>query len=170
MQPTLCLIVAAAANGVIGRNGRMPWHLRAELRYFRQRTLGKPVIMGRKTFQSIGKPLPGRHNIVITRDAAFNAPGAEIVSSLDAAIAAALVAAATSNASEIMVIGGADIFRQALPLAARVYLTRVDAHPTGDAVFPDLPEQQWRLIEQHPLPADAANKVSATAGVYERLA
>lgn len=169
MQPTLCLIVAAAANGVIGRDGRMPWHLRAELRYFRQRTLGKPVIMGRKTFQSIGKPLPGRHNIVITRDQAFSAPGAEIVGSLDAAVAAALVAAAASNANEIMVIGGTDIYRQALPLAARVYLTRVDANPTGDAVFPDLPEQQWQLIEQSPIAADAADTVSATACVYERL-
>lgn len=168
--PTLCLIVATAENGVIGRDGKMPWHLPFELKYFRARTLGKPVIMGRKTFQSVGKPLPGRDNIVITRDRAFAASGATVVASLDAAIAAAQWIAARSGATEIMVIGGGEIFAQALPLVARVYLTRVALSPEGDATFPALPADAWRLVSETPVPGAAAGDPAAAACIYERLA
>jgi dihydrofolate reductase len=169
IAPTLCLIVAAAENGVIGLNGKMPWHLPSELKYFRARTIGKPVIMGRKTFQSIGKPLPGRENIVVTRDAAFTASGAEVVGSLPAAIARAGEIVARTGASEIMVIGGGEIYALALPLANRVYLTRVSLRPEGDAFFPDLAADAWRLVSSAPIPAGGVDEPLALACVYERV-
>ena len=164
----ICLIVAAAENGVIGRNGKMPWHLPAELKYFRERTIGKPVIMGRKTFQSIGKPLPGRDNIVITRDTAFSAAGVVAVGSIEAAVAEAQAAAAASGATEIMVIGGEDIYRQALPLADRIYLTRIAALPDGDVTFPALDGREWRLVGEKPIEQGDAATFVASACVYER--
>ena len=170
MTATLCLIVAAASNGVIGRAGKMPWHLPAELKYFKARTLGKPVIMGRKTFQSIGRPLPGRDNIVVTRDVTFAAAGVTVVASLGAAIAAAESASARSGADEIMVIGGSEIYAQALPLVGRVYRTRIAATPDGDALFPELDPVVWRLISETPLPNAIAGSVDATTCIYERAA
>jgi dihydrofolate reductase len=167
--PTLCLIVAAAENGVIGHKGKMPWHLPFELKYFRARTLGKPVIMGRKTFQSIGKALPGRANIVVTRDGTFGAPGITSAPSLVAAIGHARAAAAVSGATEIMVIGGGEIYAQALPIAARVYLTRVALSPEGDATFPALSPALWRLVSQEPIPAGGPTEPSATACIYDRI-
>lgn len=168
-MPIVCLIIAAAENNVIGRDGKMPWHLPSELKYFRARTLGKPVIMGRKTFQSVGRPLPGRDNIVITRDASFAASGATVVGSLDAAIAAARIAATAMGATEIMVLGGADIYRQALPLAGRVYLTRVAATPEGDTSFPTLDPLVWRLVDETAIATTEADAFRATACVYERI-
>lgn len=169
MSPAqICLIVAIAENGVIGRDGKMPWHLPAELKYFRERTIGKPVIMGRKTFQSIGKPLPGRDNIVITRDATFSAAGVVSVGSIEAAVAEAQAAAAASGATEIMVIGGADIYRQSLPLADRVYLTLIAALPEGDATFPALDEREWRLVQEKSIQQGDAATFDASARVYER--
>ena len=166
--PFLCLIVAVAENGVIGRDGKMPWHLPGELKYFRARTLGKPVIMGRKTFQSIGKPLPGRDTIVITRDAGFAAAGATVVHSLAAALVAARAAAQTSGAGEIMVLGGAEIYAQALPLADRIYLTRIAAKPAGDTVFQTLDPAVWHLASTTPLLPAHDDKPAADALVYER--
>lgn len=169
MPAIVCLIVAVADNGVIGRGGTMPWQLASELKYFRRRTLGKPVIMGRKTFQAIGKPLPGRDNIVITRDAEFKAAGTMVVASLAAALAAGRVAAAASGASEIMVIGGADIYRQALASADRVYLTRIHIQPEGDTVFSPLDAGYWRLTNESPLPQSEAERPLATVCVYDRI-
>ncbi len=169
VQPTLCLIVIAAENDVIGLNGKMPWHLPAELKYFRARTIGKPIIMGRKTFQSIGKALPGRENIVITRDQTFHAPGIEIARSLSEAISRAQVLTGHSGTSEIMVIGGGEIYAQALPLAQRVYLTRVALTPEGDTTFPALPGDEWRLDSQTTIPAASEHEPRATACVYERI-
>ena len=168
-QPVICLIVAAAENGVIGRDGKMPWHLPSELQYFRARTMGKPVIMGRKTFQSIGKPLPGRANIVITRDVGFAAVGVAVVHSFDAALRVAKEAAAASGALEIMVLGGAEIFNQSRPLAGRVYLTRIAASPDGDTFFAPLEASQWRLVQSGPLPQPVGEVLAATTCVYERV-
>ena len=133
----LVLVVAAADNGVIGKDGAMPWHLPADLRHFRRITMGKPVIMGRKTWASIGRPLPGRQNIVLTRDAAFRAEGATVVSDLSAALAAA------GAAAEAMVIGGAEIYALARPLATRIELTRIHASPEGDTFFPEPEASLW---------------------------
>lgn len=141
----LALIVATARNGAIGRDGALPWHLPEELQHFKRLTLGKPVVMGRVTWESIGRPLPGRTNIVITRSADYDAPGAEVVPSLDAALTRAAAIAGASG--EVMIIGGAQIYRAALPLVERVYRTRVETDVAGDAFFPELDAAEWRLLQ-----------------------
>jgi dihydrofolate reductase len=149
-MPLVSILVAAAANGVIGRDNRLPWRLPEDLAHFKRLTLGHPVIMGRRTFESIvaalGKPLPGRTSIVVTREPGRSLPGALTVGSLEAAIAAA------GDASEVFVIGGAEIYRLALKFADRVYLTRIEAAFVGDATFPPLDPGQWREVsrEAHP--------------------
>ncbi|MFI2812930.1 MULTISPECIES: type 3 dihydrofolate reductase [Microbulbifer] len=134
----VALIAAVARNGAIGMGNRLPWRISGDLQYFKRTTLGKPVVMGRKTYESIGRPLPGRDNIVISRNPEWRADGVICVASLDEALATASASAAASGAEEVMVIGGAEIYRQALPLARRLYLTEVDAEVEGDAFFPDL--------------------------------
>jgi dihydrofolate reductase len=132
-QPRLALIVARARNGVIGRDNALPWRLRDDLKQFKQRTLGHPVIMGRKTWESLGRPLPGRANIVVSRQADFSAEGAQVVSSLEAALAVC------GDVATAFVIGGAQLYALALPLADQIYITEVDAEVEGDAWFrPDL--------------------------------
>lgn len=143
VRPDLVLIVARADNGVIGRDGAMPWHLSADLKRFKRLTVGKPVIMGRKTFESIGRPLPGRHNIVLTRDATWRAEGVTVVANLAEAIAAAGLNP-KARAETIFVIGGADVYAQAMPSATRIELTEVHAAPDGDTVFPPIDMSRWR--------------------------
>jgi dihydrofolate reductase len=140
----LALIVAVADNGVIGRNNALPWRLPEDMRYFKRVTMGKPIVMGRKTFESIGKPLPGRTNIVITRNPAFQAEGVTVVSSLAAALELATRIAQRDGAQETVVIGGAEIYRAALPQANRLYLTEVHTVVEGDAVLPAIDWTQWR--------------------------
>ena len=137
----LALIAARARNGVIGLDNRMPWHLPEDLAYFKRVTLGKPVVMGRKTFESIGRPLPGRLNIVVTRNPDWQAAGVQVAHSLDAALALAAAAAP----EEIMLIGGAELYRQALPQADVLYLTEIDAEFAGDAFFPEVDLARWRI-------------------------
>ncbi|GGW55769.1 type 3 dihydrofolate reductase [Alishewanella tabrizica] len=151
----IAMIAAMAANRVIGLNNQMPWHLPADLKHFKAVTLGKPVIMGRKTFESIGRPLPGRRNIVISRQAAPDNVPVEWVSSIEAALE--LVAAVP----EVMIIGGADIYRQCLPLASRLYLTEIDLDTTGDAFFPDyLAEANWQEQANEFFPVTADNPLA----------
>jgi dihydrofolate reductase len=142
------LIVAAAANNVIGCDNKLPWHLPQDLKYFKSRTLGKPVIMGRKTYESIGRPLPGRANIVVTRNTGWAVPGINAVTSLEDALTLAinLTKGQDVQASEAMIIGGAEIYKAALPLADRIYLTRIDVPVDGDAWFPDLDPADWQLV------------------------
>lgn len=149
-RPQLVLVVARAGNGVIGVDGKLPWHIPADLRRFKMMTVGKPVVMGRKTFESIGKPLPGRQNIVMTRDPAWRAEGVTVAPNLAEAIAAAGLDP-RARAGEIMVIGGGEIYAQALPSATRIELTEVHVAPQGDAVFPPL-DDRWResFREHHP--------------------
>ncbi|MDA5193411.1 dihydrofolate reductase [Govanella unica] len=137
-------IVAVASNRVIGLDNKMPWHLPADLKYFRAVTMGKPVLMGRKTFQSIGRPLPGRDNIVITRSADWQAEGVSTAQSLEAAIAAGKNAAEARGVDEIMIIGGAQIYALALPLTDRLYVTEVTLTPEGDSYFPPLDPAVWQ--------------------------
>jgi len=156
------LVVAVAENGVIGRDNALPWRLPADLRRFKALTLGHTVIMGRKTFESIGKGLTGRRNLVVSRNPEFRPTGAQRVPSLEAALAAA------GPAGEVFVIGGADLYRQALPLAERICLTLVRARPEGDAHFP-LPEQpDWRLVSSEAHGADEKNEFPCEFRVYER--
>ncbi|MBV2129060.1 type 3 dihydrofolate reductase [Arsukibacterium indicum] len=148
----VAMIAAMANNRVIGKNNQMPWHLPADLKHFKAVTLGKPVIMGRKTFESIGRPLPGRRNLVISRTNPEQLQGVEWFNSLEQALAAA------SDSPEVMVIGGGEIYKQCLPLASTLYLTEIELVVDGDAYFPDyLAAGSWeRVAEQHH-PADAAN-------------
>jgi dihydrofolate reductase len=131
------LVVAVARNGVIGRANQLPWHLPAELAHFKRVTMGHPVVMGRRTFQSIGRPLPGRLNIVVSRNLELEAPGCTVVPSLEAAWKAA------DGAQETCVIGGTTLFREALPIADRIYLTEVEAEVPGDTYFPELDRREW---------------------------
>lgn len=141
----LSLIAACAHDRVIGLDNRMPWHLPADLKHFKQTTLGKPIIMGRKTWDSLGRPLPGRLNLVISRQAGLQLEGAEVFASLAAAIARADQWAREQGVDEIMLIGGGQLYAEALPLAARIYLTRIDLTVAGDAFFPEF--TGWQLVE-----------------------
>ncbi|CAG4884944.1 Dihydrofolate reductase type 3 [Georgfuchsia toluolica] len=145
MKPLLTLIAAVARNGIIGRNNTLPWRLPEDLKHFKALTTGHPIVMGRKTWESLGQPLPGRHNIVITRDAAYHAAGATVVNSLEGALHLA------NDAEELFVIGGAEIYRLALPLADRLQLTELDADFAGDTHFPDVDRITWRetIRERH---------------------
>lgn len=144
--PRITIIAAVARNGVIGRDNSLIWRLRSDLQRFKALTLGKPVLMGRKTFDSIGRPLPGRRILVLTRDTAFAVPGVESVHDWTQALAAA------EEAGELMVAGGAEIYRLALPQADRIHLTEVDLAPEGDTVFPNFDRAAFRetLREAHP--------------------
>ncbi len=144
------LIVAMAENRVIGRHGGLPWHIPGDLRFFRQQTLGKPIVMGRKTWESLGRPLPGRANIVITRDPTYRAEGAYVVHSLDQA----LDQARNLGDGEIMIIGGAEIYRLAMPLADRIYLTEVKLRPKGDAYLDGFDRAAWRQIWTRQVPVE----------------
>ncbi|GAA5315856.1 MAG: dihydrofolate reductase [Candidatus Pelagadaptatus aseana] len=139
----LALIVAQSSNRVIGIENQLPWHLPEDLKYFKSVTLGKPVIMGRKTYDSIGRPLPGRKNIVITRQPDWQADGVVAVNDLASAVTMAREEAGRQGVAEVMVIGGAQIYAEALPMAQRIYVTRVDVELEGDAFFPPLSEADW---------------------------
>ncbi len=142
----LALIVAMAQNHVIGINNNLPWHLSEDLKYFKRVTMGKPIIMGRKTFESIGQSLPGRTNIVVTRNEDYQAEGIKIVHSLKSAIELCKSIAVIDGSDEVMVIGGAELYKQALPLSDFLYLTEVHAEVNGDAYFPEFDRKEWREI------------------------
>ena len=150
-RPVIALVVAIGENGAIGRGGDLPWRLSSDMRYFRKITMGKPVIMGRRTFKSLPRVLDGRLNIVLTRDQGFVAPDAVMAHSLEEGLAAARESAVRTGADEIMVIGGEDVFREVLPQAHRIYLTEVHATPEADTWFPDFDKREWRevLRERH---------------------
>lgn len=145
VSPRVSLVVAAARNGVIGRDNGLIWHLSSDLKRFKALTMGKPMLMGRRTFQAIGRPLPGRRSLVLSRDRGFEAPGAETVHDWDEALA-------TARADELMVVGGGEIYALALPQADRIHLTEVDTAPDGDARFPEFDRSAFRetLREFHP--------------------
>ena len=145
------MIVAMADNRVIGRDGELPWRIPGDLKYFKEMTLGKAIIMGRKTWDSLGRPLPGRPNIVITREVTFKAEGATVTYSLEHALEAA---GKLSGNDEVMIIGGAEIYRQALPLVDRIYLTVVHAKPDGDALLDPLDDNSWQEIDRREFPAE----------------
>ncbi|QXX75684.1 dihydrofolate reductase [Methylovirgula sp. HY1] len=149
MTPPLALIVALAENGVIGKGNSLPWHISSDLKRFRALTMGKPLIMGRKTFQSIGRALPGRDTIVVSRDAAFTLPpGVHRAETIDAALALALARATEMGADEIMLAGGGEIFTALIDRADRMYVTFVQGTPEGDAFFPAIDWSQWQEVRR----------------------
>lgn len=147
----LSIVVAMAANNVIGRDNELPWHLPADLQHFKQTTMGRPILMGRKTYESIGRPLPGRTNIVITRDGSYTAEGCEVVTSIPAALEAA------AGHDEVMVIGGAELYRQVLPEVETIYLTRIHESVEGDTRFPEISNTEWHQVERIDHEADDNN-------------
>ena len=159
----LSLIAALAKNRAIGIGNKMPWHLPADFAWFKQNTLGHPVIMGRKTFESIGRPLPGRRNIVVTRNASLAAPGIEFAHSLEEAIA-------LTREAEPFVIGGATLYAEALPSATHLYLTEVDADPAADTFFPEWSPAQWHEVSRQHRDADNSNAHAMDFVVWERRA
>jgi dihydrofolate reductase len=165
----LSLIVAVGENGVIGKDGVLPWRLSSDLKTFRRLTMGKPIVMGRKTFQSIGKPLDGRENIVVSRDPFFEASGVSVVDTLSDALTLGRTLAATCGAEEVMVIGGADIFAAVLPDVDRIYWTIVHAAPEGDVKFPAFDPAAWREVSSEALPRGPKDDCAATLRVLERM-
>ncbi|MFN2458511.1 MAG: dihydrofolate reductase [Chitinophagaceae bacterium] len=160
----ISILVAAGENNVIGRNNKLPWYLPKDLKYFKNVTWAMPILMGRKTFESIGKPLPGRKNIVLSRDINWKQEGVESAQTLKQAIAIAQQA----DAKEIFVIGGAEIFRSAFPATKRVYLTRLHHEFEGDAYFPALKDEEWQLTKNRFCTPDEKNKYSYSFQVWER--
>ena len=159
----LSAVVAMASNRVMGDCNRLPWPLPADLRRFKQITLGKPIIMGRKTFQSIGRPLPDRLNIIVTRDSQFNAPGCVVVFSPMAALEQA------KKYEEVCVIGGSELYQQCLPYVERIYLTLIHHTFEGDTFFPELNQQEWRECSREDCLPDASNKYAYSFIVLERV-
>ncbi|MEM7431978.1 MAG: type 3 dihydrofolate reductase [Pseudomonadota bacterium] len=157
----ISLIAAVSRNGIIGSDGALPWHLPDDFKHFKALTVGKPIIMGRKTYESIGKALPDRPNIVLTRQPTFTAEDAVVVDTMEAALAAA------GDAEEIMVIGGGEVYALFLERADRIYLTRVDAIVDGDAVFPELSEE-WVEVFREEHPVDERHSLSFSFCRYER--
>lgn len=160
----ISIIVAAAENNVIGLHNKLPWHLPADLKYFKQTTMGKPIIMGRKTFEEVGRVLAGRPNIMITRQPNFRHEGLHVVSSIEAAIEKA----STFGADEVFITGGGEIFRQAWPLVNRMYITRVHGNPEGDAFFPAFDAAQWTLVSSRRHEKDEKHAYAFTFEVWER--
>ena len=165
----IVLLAAVADNGVIGRDNALPWRLSSDLKRFKAMTMGKPLIMGRKTFLSIGKPLPGRTNIVVTRDRDFRPGGVTIAHSVADAIELACADARRSGADEVCVIGGTEIFAQTLDLADRLEITHVHARPAGDVFFPPIDRKLWREAARSEQPAGPKDDASVSFATYVRV-
>lgn len=158
-------IVAASENNIIGYKNELPWHLPNDFKYFKNTTWALPIIMGRQTFEALKKALPGRSNIVLTRDTSWQAPDVEVAHSIEDAIQLAK----KNDTKEIFIIGGGEIFRQTLPLADRVYLTRVHASPEGDTRYPELDPAEWQKTKSTPFEADDKNQYAHTFEIWERI-
>jgi dihydrofolate reductase len=165
---TIVLVAAVGENNVIGRDGQLPWRLKSDLQHFRRLTINKPVVMGRKTYESIGKPLKDRTNIVVTRDLGLVAPGAVLATSVDAALAFAREDAQRRGVDDIMVIGGSDIFAATLPKASRLEITHVHAAPDGDVFFPPIDTHVWQEVSRNEHPAGPQDDAPFSTAVYKR--
>ncbi len=159
------IVVAVSENGVIGRGGGLPWHLGDDLRRFKQLTMGHTLVMGRRTWESIGRPLPGRRMIVVTRQADYRADGIETAAGIDAALRLAEAA----GEDEVFIVGGAEVYATALPLATRLHLTRVHADVDGDTRFPNVDWSQWRQVSSERHDADTKNDHPFSVKVYQRV-
>jgi dihydrofolate reductase len=162
------LIAAVAENGVIGRDGQLPWHIKSEFQYFKNTTIGHPIVMGRRSFESLGKPLPKRANIVVTRDKNFRAEGALVLHTLEEGLAAARAIAEHEGVDEVFIGGGSDIYRLTLPEADRLYLTEVHLKPEGDTLFPAFDREEWREVKREFHKAKEGETADYTITVLER--
>ena len=168
-NPKVVLVAAVAENGVIGRNNALPWHIRSDLQHFKRLTVNRPVVMGRKTYESIGKPLKDRTNIVITRDREYAADGIVVAHDLDGAMRTARDDADRRGADEIAVIGGSGVFKECLPLADRLEITEVHASPDGDTFFPPIDAELWRETARMRQEAAPQDDAAVTFITYERV-
>jgi dihydrofolate reductase len=164
----ISIVVAVADNGVIGRDGGLPWRISSDLKTFRRLTMGKPLIMGRRTFQSLKKPLDGRDNIVVTTNPGYRPEGALMTADFDSAIALGRSCAKERGVDEIAIVGGTAVFAAALPIATRIYKTEVHGAPAGDAHFPDVDWSQWREVSREELPQGPNDDHRATLVVLDR--
>jgi len=163
------LIVAMSRNRVIGRNNKLPWYLPGDLRYFKQATMGKPIIMGRKTWDSIGRPLPGRMNVVISRNPEWEAPAGTVAAeSLEDALVKAEAQAEIEGGDEVMIIGGGQIYAEVLPMVDRIYITQVHAEVDGDAFFPEVNWEEWEELGREDFSASDNNPYDYSFVVYQR--
>jgi len=168
-NPKLCAIVAMDRNRVIGREGDLPWRLPSDLKHFKRVTLGKPCLMGRKTWESLPFPLPGRPNLVLTRNADYVAKGAQVFSDMHTMIGEGYELAGTAGVDEIMLIGGAQLYETLLPRCDRLYITKVDAEVEGDAVFPEIDPAQWRLAREEGPKKGPKDEFSFRVAVFDRV-
>ena len=168
-NPKLCAIVAMDRNRVIGREGDLPWRLPSDLKHFKRVTLGKPCLMGRKTWESLPFPLPGRPNLVLTRNADYAANGADVFTDMREMLGKGYELAGAAGVTEIMLIGGAQLYETLLPLCDRLYVTRVDAEVDGDAVFPEIQPAQWTLTNEQTLEKSAKDEFSFQVAVFDRV-
>ena len=168
VNPKLSLIVAKSRNGVIGKDGGLPWHLSSDLQFFKQTTLGKPVLMGRITYESIGRPLPGRPNLVLTRSQSFRPKGVEVFSDTREMIGRGYELAGLNGQEEIMLIGGAQLYASCFKYVSKMYVTEVDAMIDGDAHFPAILAPDWKILSETPYPQGPKDDFPFCVKVYER--
>jgi dihydrofolate reductase len=168
MKPALAMIAAVAANGVIGSGNTIPWYLPSDFGFFKRMTLGKPLIMGRKTFESIGKPLPGRTNIVVTREAGYQPEGVLVISDLNAALDHAASIAETDRVDEIMIGGGGALYEALMPRATRLYISHVDLRPQGDVFFPAIDPALWTVVDEPSIEPNIKDTATFRTRIYER--
>lgn len=168
MTVPVALIAAVAENGVIGANGGIPWEIPSDMAFFKRMTMGKPIVMGRKQFETVGKPLPGRTNIVVTRQKGYQPNGVLVMDGLEAAIDHARTIARADAADEAMVIGGGEIYAQAMPLADRLYISHVELSPGGDTFFPPIDPSVWEVLDEPQVPLTGRDSASFSVRVYTR--
>lgn len=168
MNVPVALIAAVAENGVIGANGGIPWKIPSDMAFFKRTTMGKPIIMGRKQFETVGKALPGRTNIVVTRQQGYQPDGVLVMDSLDAAIDHAKTIARADGAGEVMVIGGGEIYAQAMPVADKLYISHVALAPEGDTFFPPIDPCVWKVVDEPEVPLTGRDGAAFSVRVYAR--
>jgi len=168
MSAKIAMIAAVAENGVIGADQRIPWYIPSDFAFFKRTTMGKPIVMGRKQYETVGKPLPGRTNIVVTRQKDYRPDGVIVMHDLLSALDRAKAIAEADGADEVMIIGGGDIYRQAMPLADRLYISHVALTPEGDVTFPEILPREWNAVDEPQVEADARDTAAYHVKVYER--
>jgi len=168
MTVPVALIAGVARNNVIGANGGIPWRIPSDMAFFKRTTMGKPIVMGRKQYETVGRPLPGRTNIVVTRQRNYRLEGVIVVQNLAEALEKAQEIAVKDGASEVMVIGGGEIYAQAMPLAQRLYISHVDLAPAGDIVFPPIDAAVWQVVEEPEVTPSERDDAAFRVRVYER--
>ena len=168
MSVRIAMIAGVAENGVIGSHQTIPWRIPSDFAYFKRMTMGKPIVMGRKQFETVGKPLPGRTNIIVTRQEGYQPEGALVFPSIDAALAEARSIAAADGVDEIMIIGGGELYAQLMDRADRLYISHIDLHPEGDVRFPAIHPEEWVVVDLPEITPSEKDSASYRVKVYER--